>query len=49
MKLTKELESFAPYYSQSLVQADFKKIPYSTLALKLHTKKSTKQERGSLL
>jgi hypothetical protein len=37
----KRLESFASWYSQPLLLADFKET-YSTLILKMHTKKSAK-------
>jgi hypothetical protein len=40
-QFNQRLESFAPCYSQSL-------LPYSTLVLKILTKKSAKQENWSL-
>jgi hypothetical protein len=45
----KRLESFAPCFSQLLLLADFKENqPYSSLILKILTKKSVKQENSSL-
>ncbi len=38
-QLNKRLESFAPCYSQSLLLADFKEKIYSSLVLKILTKK----------
>jgi hypothetical protein len=50
ISLTKELESFAPCYSQSLILADFKESQktITSLVLKPVQKKSTKQENSSL-
>jgi hypothetical protein len=44
----KRLESFAPYYSQALLLAELKRKPYSSLVLKIPTKKSAKQENSNL-
>ncbi len=44
----KRLELFAPCYSESPLLADLYRKPYFTLVLKLHTKKSAKQENSSL-
>jgi hypothetical protein len=47
-KFNKRLESFAPCHLQSLLLADFKRKPFSSLVLKLLTKKSGKQENFRL-
>jgi hypothetical protein len=47
LEYDKQLDYFAPCYSQYLVLADFYRKPYSTLVLKLHTKNSAKQENSS--
>jgi hypothetical protein len=42
-EIDKRLESFAPYYSQSLLLVvDFREKPYSSMVLKIRTKKSEK-------
>jgi hypothetical protein len=48
MNLTKESISFAPCYLLFLLLADFTENQYSTLVLKLHTKKSVKQENSTV-
>ncbi len=42
-QLDKKLKYLVPCYLQ-VPLTDFKESPYSTLVLKIHTKKSTKQE-----